>query len=298
MKRILLFGKNGQLGFEMQKLLSGRAEVTALGKTDVDLADADALRRVLAHYLCDVMINTAAYTDVENAEREQALAQAVNAIAPGIMAEACKKNGALLVHFSTDYVFNGQAHTPYRETDSVDPINAYGCSKLAGEQAIAEQGIAHLIFRTGWVYDLRGKNFLTKLLGWARQQATLRVVTDQVGSPTWSRTLALVTKQALMQDLETLRQGSGLYHVAGAGAASRFDFARAVLGQLDGIPGIVAQEVHPAKTGEFPSAVTRPAYSVLDSSHFVKVFGVSIPAWQQSLQEALLDLKVGHGSRV
>ncbi len=294
MKRILLFGKNGQLGIELHKSLSGIAEVTALGKTDVNLADADAIRRVLAKHPCDVIINAAAYTDVENAEREQELAQAVNAIAPGIMAEVCKKNGALLVHFSTDYVFDGYGSVPYRESDLVNPINAYGRSKLAGEQSICTQGVPHLIFRTGWVYGLRGNNFLTKLLSWAGRHITLRVVTDQVGSPTWSRDLAVVTAQVLAQTPGSLGERSGLYHLVGVGAASRFEFARAVLAWLDGYPGIVAREVQPAPTSEFPSAVTRPAYTALDTSHFVGVFGIPIPGWQQSLHQALLELKVEH----
>ena len=215
--RLIIFGKNGQVGWELQRTLAPLGEVVALGKEDVDLADYRLLRQVISKFQPQVIVNAAAYNDVDKAEEEQDLAMVINGIAPGVMAEEAKAKGATLIHFSTDYVFDGEHGKPYSEDDTTRPLNIYGQSKLKGEQAIERvQGI-YLIFRTGWVYSFRRGSFPVKVLRWARNQKVIRVVEDQVGSPTWCRMLAemtaLVLAMAAKKDSSWLNHRSGLYHL-------------------------------------------------------------------------------------
>ncbi|HMA55094.1 MAG TPA: dTDP-4-dehydrorhamnose reductase, partial [Acidobacteriota bacterium] len=240
--RILLIGSTGQLGWELEKTLAPLGELTALDYPDLDLSQADGVRRFLRQKgRFQVIINAAAYTDVDRAESELGRATAVNAVAPGILGQEARDLGAAFVHYSTDYVFDGAKGSPYAETDSPAPLNAYGRTKLAGERAVTGAGGAYLIFRTSWVYGLRRDSFVTKVLEWARSQRTLRIVDDQVGNPTWARSLAEATGRVLglamdgratgagQASPERLRdyisERAGLYHLAGDGFATRLEWA-------------------------------------------------------------------------
>ncbi len=291
--RILLIGKNGQVGWELQRTLLPLGEVISLDYPEIDLAGAGGTRKLVREHQPQVIINAAAYTDVDRAESEPELAVTVNATAPGALAEEARDLGALLIHYSTDYVFDGTKASPYTEDDEPAPLNIYGKSKLAGEKAVQQVDGMHLIFRTSWVYSLRRESFVTKVLEWAQQPRALRIVTDQVASPTWCRLLAEVTAQVLVvaghAPKEWLEERKGLYHLAGAGYASRFEFARAILANLP--PGAAnrAEEVLPASSDEFPGLVRRPRNSSLDTNKFESTFGMNIPAWEVSLRLALED---------
>ena len=239
----------------------------------------------------EVIVNAAAYTAVDGAEQEPELATAVNSTAPGVMAEEALKLGAALIHYSSDHVFDGKKGDLYVESDLPKPLSQYGRSKLQGEKAIEQAGGNYLILRTSWVYDLRRKNFVAKVLKWARSHQDLRIVTDQVGSPTWSRALAEIMAHVLAKGRDDvpgwLQERTGIYHLAGKGAASRFDWAKAIVeldsGREDGAP----MQVHPAKTEEFPTAARRPAYSALSCDRFEEVFGLQMPRWQDALALAM-----------
>jgi dTDP-4-dehydrorhamnose reductase len=222
-----------------------------------------------------VIVNAAAYTAVDRAESEPDLAMAVNAITPGILAEEARKLNAGLIHYSTDYVFDGTKGAPYNEEDTVNSINAYGRSKLAGEQSIAQVGGAYLILRTSWVYSLRRPSFITKTLQWARTQSRLKIVTDQIGSPTWCRmlavTIALLLARALPDAPAFLKAYSGIYHLAGLGSVSRMEAARFTL------------ENDPALTADFPTPAQRPLFSALNCTRFAESFGINMPEWKESL---------------
>jgi dTDP-4-dehydrorhamnose reductase len=233
MPRILLLGKDGQVGWELARGATALGEIVALGSRELDLARGDDVRAAVRSAGPDLILNAAAYTAVDRAESDTGRAQAVNAEAPGILAEEAERLGAALVHFSTDFVFDGEKPEPYREDDAPRPLNAYGRTKLAGEEAIRAAGTPALVLRTSWVYSLRRESFVTKVLEWARTRRTLRVVEDQVGSPTWCRDLARDTVRILAPGRSDLRgfvaERSGLYHLAGAGAVSRFEWAAAIL---------------------------------------------------------------------
>jgi len=289
--RLIVFGKNGQVGWELQRTLAPLGEVVALGKEDVDLADYGLLRQVISKLQPQVIVNAAAYNDVDKAEEEQDLAMAINAIAPGVMAEEAKAKGATLIHFSTDYVFDGEHGKPYSEDDTTRPLNIYGQSKLKGEQAIERvQGI-YLIFRTGWVYSFRKGSFPVKVLRWARSQKVIRVVEDQVGSPTWCRMLAETTARVLAmaakKDSSWLNHRSGLYHLTGKGTISRFEWAKAVLSLDPRKEEQVVKKLKPARTAEFPTAARRPVYSALCCERFESVFEMHLPHWEDSLKLAM-----------
>ena len=292
--KILLLGKHGQLGWELQRTLAPLGSVVALGRADLDLAEAEQILDVVRRELPQVIVNAAAYTAVDKAEEEPELAMAVNATALGILAEEADRQGAALLHYSTDYVFDGTKGAPYVEADRPNPINQYGKSKLAGERAIEQVGGAYLILRTSWVYSLRRDSFVTKVLAWARSQATLHVVAHQVGSPTWCRMLAEVTALMLAKGgkdvVGWLSERKGVYHLAGKGAVSRFDWARAVL-DLDPNPEQHSvKEVSPARAEEFPTPARRPAYSALSCDRFESVFGLSVPDWRWSLRLAMVQV--------
>jgi dTDP-4-dehydrorhamnose reductase len=285
--KILLFGKNGQLGWELQRSCLALGEIVALDYPEIDLSNAKELRVLIQQVRPNVIINAAAYTNVDKAEEEAELARKVNAIAPAIMAEEIKKLSGSLVHYSTDFVFNGTKRTPYTEADAPDPINKYGATKLEGDQLVQEIAGNYLIFRTSWVYSLRQGGFVTKVLQWARTQEILRIVDDQFGSPTWARLLSEVTAQVLAQGIgnpsDYLKSRSGLYHLAGSGSCSRYEWARAIL-ELD--PQKEEQrnkQILPAKSKEFPTLAARPEFSALDCSLFEKTFEFQIPKWQKSL---------------
>lgn len=300
MTRILLLGKDGQLGWELRRSLAGLGEVSALGARELDLARADDLRETLRQLRPDVVVNAAAYTAVDRAEAESSRAVAVNGVAPGVLAEEARMLGAALIHYSTDYVFDGEKREPYSEDDPPNPLGVYGSSKLAGERAVQQVGGAYLILRTSWVYSLRRESFVTKVLQWARSRRTLHVVEDQVGSPTWCRSLAGWTAEILAHGADDLpaflTERAGLYHIAGRGAVSRFQWAREILRMDPRREEHVVEELLPARTERFPAPAARPPYSALDSSRAESVFGVRPEPWRDALARAMQEAPEGAGA--
>lgn len=286
--KILLTGANGQVGWELQRAFAPLGDVLALGHAQLDLADADAIRQALRHAAPDLILNAAAYTAVDRAEQEPELAQAVNGDAPGILAEEAQRLNAALVHYSTDYVFDGAKGAPYEEIDAPHPMSVYGTTKLAGEKAISAVDCAHLILRTSWVYGARGKNFLRTMQRLARERDELRVVDDQLGAPTWSRMLAEATLAMLGQCLhkdavaDRLRDRGGLYHLSAGGQTSWFGFASAIVQQVEKPPRMT-----PIATGEYPLPAARPSYSVLSNDKIARHFGIRLPDWRHSLAQCL-----------
>jgi len=278
--RILLTGRQGQVGWELERALAPLGELVATERASLELADADAIRRVVRQAKPDLIVNAAAYTAVDRAESEPELAMRINGAAPGILAEEAKRLGALLLHYSTDYVFDGAKGAPYLESDAPNPLNHYGRSKLAGERAIVASGARHLILRTSWVYGLRGKNFLLTILARARSGAPLRVVDDQHGTPNWCREIAAATAQIVARHADA----QGVYHMSAAGETIWHGFACAIL-QEAGI-GTVVQSV---TTAEFSAAVARPRYSVLDSAKLAREFGIVLPDWRESLHRGMAE---------
>ncbi len=295
MKKILLTGKNGQIGWELHRTLMPLGEVVAVGRNEIDLADPDSVRKVIRETQPDFIVNAAAYTAVDQAESEPDLAMAVNGLAPGIMAEEAKRLNAVLVHFSTDYVFDGAKDSPYREEDAPNPLNVYGRTKLAGEQAIRATGVSHLILRTGWVYGARGRNFLLTVLKLVQERSELRVVDDQIGAPTWSRAIAEVTSQILaktdLPDYSALMTDvGGLYHVVAAGRTSWHGFTEHILKRISSrashaLPRLVAISTH-----EYPLPARRPRNSCMSCEKLTQAFGFTIPAWEKSLALCLDEL--------
>ena len=287
--RILLFGKNGQLGWELQRTLAPLGAITALDFEDLDLRDPSLLRRRLQDLRPEVVVNAAAYTNVDGAESNRDAAFAINAAAPQIMAQETRGMDAALIHYSTDYVFDGTKGTPYVEDDDPHPVNVYGESKLAGEQAVQAMGGSFLIFRTAWLYSMRGDNFVTKVLSWARKHEVLHIVDDQTANPTWARTLAQLTAHVLVQGADCVSDHRGLYHLAGDGYASRYDWAQEIL-KLDPKPEEqMAHEIRRAKTSDIPTPARRPTFSALDCGLCTRIFGLTAPAWALELKLALMD---------
>ena len=275
--RILLTGPTGQVGSALLDTLPSLGEVLPADRSNLDLSRPDSIRAAVRAARPDVIVNAAAYTAVDSAETEEALAFRVNRDGPAILAEEAAKLGALLVHFSTDYVFDGEKSAPYVETDAPDPLNAYGRSKLAGERAIQASGCRHLIFRTSWVYSITGKNFLVTMLRLARDGQPVRVVDDQRGAPTSSRMIAAATAEALTK----LGEHPGLYHMSAAGRTTWCGFARTIFREA----GIPAQVV-PIASSDYPTPARRPRNSVLDNGLLV-TNGIRLPAWESGLQEVL-----------
>lgn len=282
--KILLTGKNGQVGWELQRTLCTLGDVMALGSAELDLSDPDAIVRLVRDLKPDLIVNPAAYTAVDKAESEPELAMAVNGRAPGILAEEAKRLGALLVHYSTDYVFDGSKASPYVETDVPNPLNVYGRSKLEGERAIQAVGGRHLIFRTSWVYGLRGKNFLLTMMKLLQEREALNVVDDQVGAPTWSRLIAEGSAQAVVA---AEKSGlSGLFHMTSAGAGSWFDFTAAIVGALAPQCGRLAAPNRIASSG-YPTPAERPLNSRLCCDRLATQAGIRLPDWRQALDLCL-----------
>ncbi len=285
--KLLLIGKTGQLGWELRRSCMTFGEIVAVDYPEVDLADIKGLRELIRTVKPDILLNPAAYTAVDKAESEFELARLVNGVAPGVMAEEMKKLGGALIHYSTDYVFDGDKGSSYNEQDTPNPINAYGATKLEGEQQVAAAGGTFLTLRTSWVYSLRQGGFVNKVLGWARQQEVMRIVDDQIGSPTWARMLAQASAQVLAQGgkdvLGYLQQHSGLYHLAGAGAASRYEWAKAVIEFDPKKEEQMVKQILPAKSSEFSNPAKRPVYSALECSLFEATFGIYLPEWKVSI---------------
>ena len=257
----------------------------------MDLARPDSIRRAIRDVKPDVIVNAAAYNHVDRAETETDLAMQVNGLAPGVMAEEAKRLGALLIHYSTDYVFDGELGRPYVEEDLPGPVNAYGRSKLAGEQAVAATGGNYLILRTSWVYSARGANFVLTVLRLAREKPELAMVDDQSGSPTWARWLAQATASVLSQR-DTIAREGGTYHLVAAGHATRFELAAAILDALKELPGYSGSrpKLRPIKTAQFPLPARRPPRPVMGTGRIERVFGITPRHWRDQLHDFLREL--------
>ena len=291
--RILLTGKNGQVGGELNKILTQFGEVTAAGKSEMDLSDPNQIRHTVREVSPELIINTGAYTAVDRAESEPDIARAINGTAPGILAEEAKTLQAGLIHYSTDYTYSGKVRSkPYIESDPPDPISIYGETKFEGDKAIERSGASYLIFRSSWVYGLNGNSFLNTILRVAKVSDKLRVVDDQLGTPTWCRSIADATEKIIKQLVdkgegsfsETVSGISGMYHMTCEGQTSWHGFARAILELTnpDLLPRLVA-----IPTTEYPTPAARPAYSVLSNAKLHKIFGVKIPPWEDALKHCL-----------
>ncbi len=296
-RRILLLGARGQVGWELERTLSTLGEVVAVARRGtahtLDLARLEDIAPLVEAVRPRWIVNAAAWTAVDQAERDEAAALLINAEAVARLAEAARRTEALLVHYSTDYVFDGQAGEPYAEGGAPRPINAYGRSKWLGEQAIHAAGVPHLILRTGWVYGLRGHNFMRTIRRLAREREVLRVVMDQHGSPTWSRHLACATAQILAQlgdDRQAWQALGGTYHLASSGATTWYGFACAIVAHQRRHEPILAERVEPIATAELDLPAPRPAYSVLRTDKAFASFGVRLPHWREALRQVQDEL--------
>jgi dTDP-4-dehydrorhamnose reductase len=274
---MLLTGANGQVGWELRQTLAPLGEVAAFDRVALDLGNADSVRSCIRDVHPEVIVNAAAYTAVDRAESESDVALAINATAPGVLAEEAKRIDALLVHYSTDYVFDGTKSTAYDEQDLPNPLSVYGRSKLEGEGAIQASGARHLILRTSWVYASRGKNFLLTMLRLARERPELRVVDDQHGAPTWAHDIAVATASVLHRSSAQIP--TGVYHLSCAGSTAWCRFAREIL-RL----GKITTPVVAIATSDYPTPAKRPANSMLNNTKFRETFGFALPEWDESLK--------------
>jgi len=286
--RILLLGNTGQLGWELQRALLPLGTLTALDYPDIDMSDPENIQMVCRRVDPQIIINATAYTNVDMAEREPALAMAINSKGPGILAEEARKLNAGLIHYSTDYVFDGEKGVDYTEEDQPNPINRYGETKLAGEKAVQDVGGNYLIFRTSWVYSLRRANFVLKVLKWAREKEILFIVDDQISTPTWARQIAETTSVILAGDgkmmASQLFEKRGLYHLTSGGACSRYDWAEKVLALDPKREEQVMKELCTAKTKDFPSPAKRPLKTSLSCQKIQEVFEIDLPGWETCLR--------------
>ena len=289
--KILVFGRVGQVGWELRHKLACFGPVTSVEYPEVDFSRPDTIRAAVREAVPTVIINAAAYTAVDKAETAPEPAWAINATGPGLIAEEAKRLNALMIHYSTDYVYDGGKEGPWVETDSTGPLNVYGQTKLAGDQAIAASGCDHIILRTSWVYGARGANFLLTMLRLARERAELRIVDDQTGSPTTSECIAQATAQILSQVLAPIGGGlngrSGVYHITSAGFTTWFSFAKQFLSRL----GEACPRLTPIATSEYPVPALRPVNSVLSCAKLAETFGVHMPEWQHALDLVLDSLQ-------
>ena len=279
--RILLTGRAGQVGWELERALPALGELIGMDRSTLDLSDVDAIRRVAREAKPALIVNAAAYTAVDRAEFEPDLAMQVNGVAPGVLAEEAKRLGALLVHYSTDYVFDGEKRSPYVESDCTNPVNVYGRTKLEGERRIAASGCRYLILRTSWVYGSRGRNFLLAILNAAREKRKLRVVNDQVGAPTSSLAMA----QATVRILEA-GDADGLYHMSAAGRTTWFDFAKAIVDRAAIRIPVVA-----ITSDEYPAKARRPRNSLLDNAKLRDGLGIRLADWSSELDQVMTRLR-------
>lgn len=285
MTRILVTGKTGQVGYELERSLQGLGEIIAVDRSQMDLSNLDQVREVIRAVKPTLIVNPAAYTAVDKAESEPELAMLINGEAPGVMAVEARKLGAALIHYSTDYVFDGSKASPYTEDDPTCPINVYGRSKLAGEQAIQAAGVKHLILRTSWVYGMRGKNFLLTIRRLAQERDALSIVADQHGAPTWCRTIADTTAHIVAQGMaagqsdDWWRTRSGLYHLTAQGHTTWHGFTEAILAD----PSIAKKPtLTPIMTDDYPLPAKRPRNSVLSSTRLMNTF-CGLPDWDGAL---------------
>ncbi|WP_080418714.1 dTDP-4-dehydrorhamnose reductase [Burkholderia ubonensis] len=286
-RTILVTGATGQVGFELLRTLQGLGRIVALDRTALDLSNFDQIRDVVCEIRPTLIVNSAGYTAVDKAESEFDLAMRINGEAPGVLAQEAKRLGAALIHYSTDYVFSGEKDGAYVEDDQTEPQNVYGRSKLAGEQAIAASGADHLIFRTSWVYGTRGRNFLRTMMRLGSEQRELKVVSDQVGAPTWCNTIAMLTAHAITQVFNAAdraqwwRERSGIYHLTAEGATSWHGFASAI---FDCVNSTEPPNVIPIPTSEFPTPAKRPLNSRMSNAKLERLFGLRAPRWDEALR--------------
>ena len=286
---VLLIGKKGQIGHELRRLLRENDGYAAVDFPDIDLSSPDSIVSAINRFRPRLVVNAAAYTAVDRAENEPDLAMAINGTAPGIIAEELKKTGGALVHYSTDYVFDGSKAAPYSEEDTPNPLSVYGRTKLAGEEAIRNAGIPHLLIRTSWIYGARGQNFLLTVLRLAREREELRIVSDQIGAPTWCRTVPETTADILARAgaVETpakLADRGGPYHLTAAGETNWYEFAREILNLDPEIEEQMVKDILPIPTSEYPTPAPRPLNSRLDCSLVEATFGIELPSWYESLR--------------
>ncbi len=301
--RLLVTGCYGQVGWHLQRTLAPLGEVLAIDIDTVDLTDTASVSKTVRDFAPHVVVNAAAYTAVDKAESERGIAQAINVGAPGQIAKECAAAGALMVHYSTDYVYDGNKQEPYVETDATGPLSAYGETKLAGDQGIIASGCAHIILRTTWVYDIRGKNFLRTVLRLARERDELRIVGDQFGAPTWARMLAETTAIVVARSVERKKTvgawPSGLFHLTAGGRTSWAGFAQAILEEYDALASptesgeyggpLNTKRVVEIGTHEYPLPARRPVNSVLSNAAIAREFGIMMPDWRHQLRLALQD---------
>ncbi|MGU7782439.1 dTDP-4-dehydrorhamnose reductase [Burkholderia sp. PU8-34] len=288
---ILVTGVNGQVGFELLRTLQGLGRVVACDRAMLDLSDLDRIRTVVRELQPDIIVNPAAYTSVDKAETDVDAATRLNVDAPRVLAEEAARCSAVLIHYSTDYVFDGTKAGAYVETDATNPQNVYGRTKLEGEHAIAKSGCAYLTLRTSWVYGKRGGNFLLTMLKLGAARPELRVVADQIGAPTWSKTIAAATAHIVSQGLAARSQAwwqarSGEYHLSAAGETSWYGFANAI---LDIAMGDLAPKVVPISTSEYPLPAKRPANSRMSHRKLTETFGLHLPDWEDALRLCMAD---------
>jgi dTDP-4-dehydrorhamnose reductase len=312
---ILLMGKTGQVGAHLHNLLLQLGQVIAPDRTQLDLLKPEDIRRAVREVRPDIIINAAAYTAVDAAETDVAQAFVVNADAPALLAEEANKRGAALVHYSTDYVFDGAKTKPYDEDDQTNPLNVYGKTKLAGEEAIRKSCAPHLIFRTSWIYETRGRNFLLTILRLATERQELKIVCDQIGSPTRAAQIAAATYKILARLYQQstgkfdFAEIAGTYHMTATGQTTWYDFAKAILELASRVSPdapwiaattksrpVIAQRVLPITSGEYRSPARRPANSVLSNSRLTRTFGVALPPWLTQLQQCFEVESVGERS--
>jgi dTDP-4-dehydrorhamnose reductase len=293
MPRILLTGKTGRVGWDLQRALATLGNRTAPGRGEMNLADPDSIRAAIRGAQPGIIINAAGYTTVDKAESEPDLVMRVNAVAPGILAEEAKRAGALLIHYSTDYVYDGKRERPYTEDDAPNPVNTYGKSKLAGERAIQAVGGTHLILRTSWIYCARSSNFVLSMLRLAREKPVLPVVNDQAGSPSWARALADSTAELLLRR-HLIPGNGGIYHLSASGHTSRYEFARAIIRIMQDLSGTADgwAEIRPITSGEYPLPARRPRNPVTDKGKIQREFGIEMPHWESQLRDFLSELTV------
>lgn len=283
--RILIVGKVGQVGWELRRTLAPLAQVTAVDFPEIDLTKPESIQHWIQETRPQLVINAAAYTAVDKAEADLEIAQKINATGPGILAEETARIGAWMVHYSTDYIFDGTKNEPYVETDKPNPLGAYGRTKLAGDEAVRAANPRHLIFRLCWVYGARGGNFMLTMMRLARERDKLRVVGDQFGCPTWSRMIAETTALSISRVLrDSGASYAGTYHLAGSGSTSWHGFAQAI---IDLMPGSEKKcsTVEAITTADYPTPARRPAYSVLNCDKLQRTFGLKLPHWEESLRQ-------------
>ena len=284
--KILLTGKTGQVGGELNNFLKDMGELVSVGREQLDLSKINSIEPTVLDIQPDIIINAAAYTAVDKAEEESDLAMTINGVAPGILAGAAKKVGASLIHYSTDYVFDGRSNTPYREEDPTCPLSIYGESKLVGEKNIAEAGIPYLILRTSWVYSLQEKSFLRTIKKLAAEKDTLRIVDDQIGAPTWARSIALATHIIMEQFLKDRKEPSlsGIFHLTCQGQSSWHGFAKEIM-DLSGASQNT--QLLPIPTSDYPTPAARPLYSLLSNDKLKKAFAFEMPHWRDALKDCM-----------